>query len=182
MLLCSSTRWEVGVDLAGKCNAWGDLAFVQATGDASVDVVEGGLVGHAEDDVGGAVGGEVTAAAESVAAAAGGLWATPRSLATAASVRIRSGPVRPGGRSTAARRGVPCGPVARFVPTDPTTLQSIVRPNTFVIGDAAAIPTSKAGSDTPFEGAVLTGNIARFLCGGQVGAGHTQRPPHKNQN
>lgn len=57
----------------------------------------------------------------------------------------------------------------------PTTLQSIVRPNTFVIGDAAAIPTSKAGSDTPFEGAVLTGNIARFLRGEQLDAGHTTR-------
>ena len=31
-----------------------------------------------------------------------------------------------------------------FVPTDPHTLQSTVRPNVFVIGDAAAVPTSKA--------------------------------------
>ena len=50
-----------------------------------------------------------------------------------------------------------------------------MRPNTFVIGDAAAIPTSKAGSDTHFEGAVLTGNIARFLRGEQLDAGHTNR-------
>jgi len=50
-----------------------------------------------------------------------------------------------------------------FVPTDERTLQSKAHPNVFVIGDAAAIPTSKAGSVTHFEGEVLTRNILRFL-------------------
>lgn len=63
-----------------------------------------------------------------------------------------------------------------FVPTDPHTLQSLGRPNVFVIGDAAAVPTSKAGSVTHFEGEVLTRNIARFLAGQPLDAsfdGHT---------
>jgi sulfide:quinone oxidoreductase len=50
-----------------------------------------------------------------------------------------------------------------FVPTDAHTLQSIVRPNIFVIGDAANLPASKAGSVTHFEGEVLVANIIRFL-------------------
>jgi sulfide:quinone oxidoreductase len=50
-----------------------------------------------------------------------------------------------------------------FVPTDPHTLQSTVRPNVFAIGDAASLPASKAGSVTHFEGEVLVDNIARFL-------------------
>jgi len=50
-----------------------------------------------------------------------------------------------------------------FVPTDPHTLRSTVRPNIFVLGDAAALPTSKAGSVAHFEGDVLAGNVARFL-------------------
>lgn len=52
-----------------------------------------------------------------------------------------------------------------FVPTDPHTLQSTVRPNIFVIGDAAALPASKAGSVTHFEGETLVRNVARFLVG-----------------
>ena len=63
-----------------------------------------------------------------------------------------------------------------FVPTDPHTLQSTVRPNVFVIGDAAAVPTSKAGSVTHFEGETLTRNVVRFLAGEALDAsfdGHT---------
>ena len=52
-----------------------------------------------------------------------------------------------------------------FVPTDEHTLQSKVRPNIFVIGDAASVPTSKAGSVTHFEGEVLTENVQNFLAG-----------------
>ena len=52
-----------------------------------------------------------------------------------------------------------------FVPTDERTLQSKVAPNIFVIGDAASLPTSKAGSVTHFEGEVLTDNVERFLVG-----------------
>jgi len=50
-----------------------------------------------------------------------------------------------------------------FVTTDEHTLQSKARPNVFAIGDAAGIPTSKAGSVTHFEGEVLVENIRRFL-------------------
>lgn len=58
-----------------------------------------------------------------------------------------------------------------FVPTDPHTLQSTVRPNIFVIGDAAAVPTSKAGSVTHFEGEILSRNVARFLAGQELDDG-----------
>ncbi len=52
-----------------------------------------------------------------------------------------------------------------FIPTDNATLQSKVKPNIFVIGDAADLPASKAGSVTHFEGEVLVENIAAFLDG-----------------
>ncbi len=52
-----------------------------------------------------------------------------------------------------------------FVPTDNATMQSLVRPNIFVLGDAADVPTSKAGSVTHFEGDVLVENIESFLAG-----------------
>jgi len=68
------------------------------------------------------------------------------------------------------------GDALNFVPTDPHTLQSGARPNIFAIGDAASIPTSKAGSVTHFEGDVLVTNIIRFLNGQPLDAtfdGHT---------
>ena len=52
-----------------------------------------------------------------------------------------------------------------FVPTNNATMQSLVRPNIFVIGDAADVPTSKAGSVTHFEGEVLVDNLISFLEG-----------------
>ncbi len=52
-----------------------------------------------------------------------------------------------------------------FIPTDNATLQSAVRPNIFVLGDAADVPASKAGSVTHFEGEVLVANIESFLDG-----------------
>ena len=52
-----------------------------------------------------------------------------------------------------------------FVPTDPATLQSAVAPNVFVLGDAANVPTSKAGSVAHFEGETLVRNVRRFLAG-----------------
>jgi sulfide:quinone oxidoreductase len=55
-----------------------------------------------------------------------------------------------------------------FVPTDQRTLQSLVKPNVFAIGDATNIPTSKAGSVAHFEGDVLEENIARFLAGREL--------------
>jgi sulfide:quinone oxidoreductase len=63
-----------------------------------------------------------------------------------------------------------------FVPADQRTLQSKARPNVFVIGDAADIPTSKAGSVAHFEGDVVVRNIARYLAGEPLDAdfdGHT---------
>ena len=52
-----------------------------------------------------------------------------------------------------------------FVLADEHTLQSHVKPNVFVIGDAASVPTSKAGSVTHFEGEALVDNVVHFLRG-----------------
>ena len=57
------------------------------------------------------------------------------------------------------------GDAVDFVPTDEHTLQSKVAPNIFVIGDAATVPASKAGSVTHFEGETLVTNIEHFLAG-----------------
>jgi sulfide:quinone oxidoreductase len=57
------------------------------------------------------------------------------------------------------------GDAVDFVPTDDRTLQSKVKPNIFVIGDAATVPASKAGSVTHFEGETLVENVRRFLAG-----------------
>jgi len=57
------------------------------------------------------------------------------------------------------------GDAVDFVPTDERTLQSTVAPNVFVIGDAATVPTSKAGSVTHFEGETLVANIEHYLAG-----------------
>jgi sulfide:quinone oxidoreductase len=57
------------------------------------------------------------------------------------------------------------GDELNFVPTDEHTLQSKAAPNVFVIGDAANVPASKAGSVTHFEGETLVENVARFLGG-----------------
>lgn len=60
------------------------------------------------------------------------------------------------------------GDELNFVPTDQRTLQSHARPNIFVIGDAADVPASKAGSVTHFEGDVLVENIVHFLAGEEL--------------
>ena len=59
-----------------------------------------------------------------------------------------------------------------FVPTDEHTLQAKAAANVFVIGDAAYVPASKAGSVTHFEGETLTGNVARFLAGEPLEPGY----------
>jgi sulfide:quinone oxidoreductase len=64
------------------------------------------------------------------------------------------------------------GDALGFVPTDKSTLQSKARPNVFALGDAADLPTSKAGSVTHFEAEVLTENVARFLAGKELEAGY----------
>ena len=58
-----------------------------------------------------------------------------------------------------------------FVLTDQHTLQAKARPNVFVIGDAADVPASKAGSVAHFEGEILAGNICRYLAGEPLDAG-----------
>ncbi len=55
------------------------------------------------------------------------------------------------------------GDALGFVPTDGGTLQARVKPNVFVIGDAADLRASKAGSVAHFEGPVLARNVARYL-------------------
>ncbi|RLD20873.1 MAG: NAD(P)/FAD-dependent oxidoreductase [Bacteroidetes bacterium] len=52
-----------------------------------------------------------------------------------------------------------------FVPTDKGTLQSKVKDNIFVIGDATDVPTSKAGSVAHFEAEILLDNIKSFIRG-----------------
>jgi len=59
-----------------------------------------------------------------------------------------------------------------FVPCDEHTLQSHAKPNIFVIGDAAGVPASKAGSVTHFEGEVLVENIGRYLAGAPLDASY----------
>jgi sulfide:quinone oxidoreductase len=58
-----------------------------------------------------------------------------------------------------------------FVPTDERTLQSKASPNIFVIGDAANVPASKAGSVTHFEGETVVDNIAHHLADEPLEAG-----------
>jgi sulfide:quinone oxidoreductase len=63
-----------------------------------------------------------------------------------------------------------------FVPADERTLQAKARSNVFVIGDAADLPVSKAGSVAHFEGEVLARNVRRYLAGEPFDAnfdGHT---------
>lgn len=57
------------------------------------------------------------------------------------------------------------GDELNYVPTDKGTLQSKVKPNIFVIGDASNIPASKAGSVAHFEAEILTDNILNFIKG-----------------
>lgn len=52
-----------------------------------------------------------------------------------------------------------------FVPTDPHTMCARAADNVFVIGDAANVPTSKAGSVTHFEGETVVRNVERHLAG-----------------
>lgn len=57
------------------------------------------------------------------------------------------------------------GDELNFVPTHKGTLQSKVKENIFVIGDASNLPTSKAGSVAHFEGEILLENIQRYIQG-----------------
>jgi sulfide:quinone oxidoreductase len=55
------------------------------------------------------------------------------------------------------------GDELNFVPTDKHTLQASGHNNIFVIGDAANVPASKAGSVAHFESEILTENILHFI-------------------
>lgn len=55
------------------------------------------------------------------------------------------------------------GDELNYVPTDKATLQSKVKENIFVIGDATNVPASKAGSVAHFEAEILLENILSFI-------------------
>jgi sulfide:quinone oxidoreductase len=57
------------------------------------------------------------------------------------------------------------GDALGFVPTDPHTLQARAKANVFALGDAADVPTSKAGSVAHFQAEVLADNVRRVLAG-----------------
>jgi sulfide:quinone oxidoreductase len=59
-----------------------------------------------------------------------------------------------------------------FIVTDEHSLQSTVSPRVFALGDAAGVPTSKAGSVTHFEGEVLVENVRRYLAGTPLDASY----------
>ena len=68
------------------------------------------------------------------------------------------------------------GDALGFIPVDEHTLQAKASRNIFVIGDAADIRASKAGSVAHFEGEILARNIVSFLRGQPLSAnfdGHT---------
>ncbi len=69
------------------------------------------------------------------------------------------------GGATYVGRSPGLGDDLNFVPTNERTLQSKAAPNVFVIGDAANVPASKAGSVTHFEGETLVENITRYVQG-----------------
>lgn len=52
-----------------------------------------------------------------------------------------------------------------FIDTDPATLQSKIKENIFVLGDATNVGTSKAGSVAHFQSEILTRNILDFIRG-----------------
>jgi sulfide:quinone oxidoreductase len=58
-----------------------------------------------------------------------------------------------------------------FVPTDPETLVAKGYEDIFVLGDAADVPTSKAGSVAHFQSEVVTDNIMRSIRGQSLSAG-----------
>lgn len=60
------------------------------------------------------------------------------------------------------------GDPLNFVAVNTHTMQSKAFPDIFAIGDAASLPTSKAGSVTHFEADILVENIAAYLAGGAI--------------
>ncbi len=64
------------------------------------------------------------------------------------------------------------GDALGFVQVDRNTLQTDLEPNIFALGDAADLPTSKAGSVSHFETEILVENIARYLDGEALDASY----------
>ena len=64
------------------------------------------------------------------------------------------------------------GDALNFIPADPHTMQAQAAPNVFVIGDAAGLPASKAGSVAHFEADAVTENVVRFLAGTSLTASY----------
>ncbi len=62
------------------------------------------------------------------------------------------------------------GDELNFVPTDKYTLRAAGHENIFVIGDAANIPASKAGSVAHFESEILTENVLHYINGEPLAA------------
>jgi sulfide:quinone oxidoreductase len=69
-------------------------------------------------------------------------------------------------------RSTGLGDALGFVPADERTLVSKAAPNVFVIGDAADLPVSKAGSVAHFEGEILVRNVERYLAGEPLDASY----------
>jgi len=67
------------------------------------------------------------------------------------------------GNDCIARSGF--GDALNFIPTDKHTLQSKIKENIFVVGDATDVPASKAGSVAHFEAEILTENIVNYIEG-----------------
>jgi sulfide:quinone oxidoreductase len=67
------------------------------------------------------------------------------------------------GADFVARSGL--GDELNYVPVDRHTLQSRAHPNIFAVGDAADLPTSKAGSTAHFSVEVLVGNLLQLVAG-----------------
>jgi len=84
-------------------------------------------------------------------------------------------PVHNGAPAICASAGL--GDALGFVEVDPHSLQSLAAPNVFALGDAAGVPTSKAGSVTHFEGEVLVANVISFLEGAPL---HAHYDGHAN--
>ena len=75
-------------------------------------------------------------------------------------------------RCTAAPRSSPARPASATSsassPSTSTRCRARPPPNVFAIGDAASLPTSKAGSSTHFEGETLCANVERRLAGEEL--------------
>ena len=73
------------------------------------------------------------------------------------------------------------GDELNLVPTDKATLQSKIKENIFVIGDATNVPASKAGSVAHFEAEILTENIIKYIKGEKLTAEFDGHANYRNR-